>query len=115
MGEFIRPSFAKRCSKKYANAIRQRLSKEHQWGVSVPCACESLGHWRSTVEELAKKGAIGPLIAADLDLVNFFGSTEWDSIRDSIDDELHEIKQWTEWLHEQPVTTVLPSGEEFVR
>ena len=58
-------------------------------------------------------GTLPPMIAADLDLVNMFGSAEWDSIRQAICDEYEEIKSWTEWHHEQPTITVLPSGEEF--
>ena len=115
MGEFLRSSFAKRYSKKYCSHVRRQLAKEHQWGVSIPGACEGLSHWRSSVEDLAKSGEIQPLIAADLDLANFFGSTEWDSIRDAIDEELVEVKAWTEWQHEQPSITVLPSGEEFIK
>ena len=39
-----------------------------------------------------------------------FGNCELDSIRAAINDEMKEIKHWTEWHHQATTTTVLPSG-----
>ena len=50
MGEVVRSSYAKRHVKKYAKPIRRAMTAEHQWGLSVPGACEGLCHWRGTVE-----------------------------------------------------------------
>jgi hypothetical protein len=113
MGEFLRSSYAKRFIKKHSHSIRRQLRAAHQWGVGVPGACEAMGHWRTTVEPLIQDGLLQPMVAADLDLENMFGSVEWDSIRDSINEELREVKSWTEWHHEQPAVAVLPNGDEF--
>ena len=111
MGEIIRSSFSKRMAKRYAAPIRRAMAEEHQWGISIPGACEALSHWRSTVEDLAREGALGPIVVADVDQVNMFGNAEWDSIRSSIDCSFREILRWTEWSHEKPGEVVLPSGE----
>eukprot|EP00974_Lingulodinium_polyedra_P103946 10061499-Lingulodinium_polyedra.AAC.1 len=94
MGEFIRSSFGKRYGNKYGRQCRRIFGNAHQWAVGVPGACEALSHWRGAVEELAVAGVIGPLVAADLDMVNFFGSCEWSDIRDGIDKEMAEIFAW---------------------
>ena len=54
------------------------MAANHQWGLSVPGACESLCHWRGVVEDMAKAGELGPVVIADLDQVNMFGNAEWD-------------------------------------
>ena len=72
MAEVVRSSFGKRMVKKYAAPIRRAMAEEHQWGISVPGACESISHWRSTVEDLAREGALGPIVIADVDQVNMF-------------------------------------------
>ena len=71
-------------------------------------------HFRSTVEELALRGDIPALVAIDVDLVNMFGSVEWDEMRGAVDAaEFPELASWMEWHHRQATATVLPSGEEF--
>ena len=97
--------------KKHVVAIRRSMAEEHQWGISVPGAYESLSHWRSTVEDLARDDALGPIVLADIDQVNMFGNAECGSIRSSIDDSLGEISNWTKWTHQKPAEVVLPSGE----
>ena len=111
MTEVVRSSFGKRYVKQYAKQIRCAMAEEHQWGLSVPGACESLCHWRGTVEDMARAGEIQPVVIADLDQVNMFGNAEWDSIRQSIDSNLSEIMGWTTWTHMKPSEVVLPSGE----
>ena len=88
MGEFIRSSYAKKASRKHIAAIRRHLRSAHQWGVGVPGACEAMGHWRTTTEQLCIDGTLPPMVAADLDIVNRFGNCEWASIRAAIGDEL---------------------------
>ena len=56
----------------------------HQWGISLPGACEGLCHWRGTVEPMVANGTLKPLVAADLDLVNTFGNAEWPCIRQAL-------------------------------
>ena len=63
------------------------------------------------MEDLAREGALGPIVVADVDQVNMFGNAEWDSIRSSIDCAFSEVLRWTEWSHEKPGEVVLPSGE----
>ena len=82
-------------------------------GVGIPGACEAMGHWRSTVEGLIIDGKLPALVAADIDLVNMFGNCEWPSIRAAIDDELREVKAWTDWHHAAEAITILPCGDEF--
>eukprot|EP00969_Alexandrium_andersonii_P144667 6397320-Alexandrium_andersonii.AAC.1 len=114
MGEVVRTSFAKRCTKRRLPALRARFRAAHQWGVGVPGACEAMAHWRGTVEELAVRGAIPAVVALDVDLVNMFGSVEWDAMRSSIDPaEFPEIAAWTSWHQQEPSVTLLPSGETF--
>ncbi len=53
-------------------------------------------------------------MAVDVDMVNMFGSIEWDSMRAAVcPNSYPEMAQWTRWQQEQPSVTVLPSGEEF--
>ena len=95
MGEFIRSSYAKRMTKRHIGSIRGQMRDTHQWGMGIPGACEALSHWRCTVESLALEGKLPALVAADVDLENMFGNTEWPAIRNAISDEMREIKAWT--------------------
>ncbi len=113
MGELLRTCYAKRFAKKHMPKLRKGFRQAHQWGIGVPGACEGLVHWRGTVEELAIEGVIEPVVAVDVDLVNMFGNAEWPQIRAALQDDLDEILAWTEWHHEEPAVTVLPSGMEF--
>ena len=87
------------------------MATAHQWGLSVLGACESLCHWRGTVEDMAKAGELGLIIVADVEQVNMFGNAEWQSIHQSIDRNLDELATWTDWVHQRPVEVLLPSGE----
>ena len=80
---------------KYAARTRRRLAKEHQWLVSIPGAVEAMAHWRGNIEELAICGAIEPVVAADIDLVNMFGNCQWVEVRQAIDETMVEIVAWT--------------------
>ena len=72
-----------------------------------------MGHWRSTAEGLIIDGKLPALVAADIVLVNLFGNCEWPSIRAAIDDELREVKAWTDWHHAAEAITILPCGDEL--
>ena len=114
MGEVLRSSFAKRYTKHHLPALRAHFRNAHQWGVGVPGACEAMVHWRGAVEELATQGAIPALVALDVDLVNMFGSVEWEAMRSAIDaTAFPEIATWTAWHQQEASTTLLPSGEIF--
>ena len=52
-------------------------------------------------------------MAADLDLVNMFGNTEWPHIRAALRTHFPEASSWTEWQHQSDSVTTLPSGREF--
>ena len=67
-------------------------------------------HWRSTLEELILAGKLEPMVVADLDMVNMFGTVEWPSSRDALSEHFSEASPWTEWQHEEPCVTKLPSG-----
>eukprot|EP00973_Karenia_brevis_P057003 7929184-Karenia_brevis.AAC.1 len=61
---------SKRLLGRAATHLRPTLLQMHQWGVLMPGGAEALVHWRACVEDLALSGAIGPLVAFDLDLAN---------------------------------------------
>ena len=89
MGEVLRSSYAKRYTKKHLPALRRQLRAAHQWGNGVPGACEAMAHWRGAVEELAQSGAIPALVAVDVDMVNMFGSIEWDAMRAAVSQDAY--------------------------
>ena len=107
MGELIRSSFGKRYVREYAPRIRTAMAVQHQWGISVPGACEGLSHWRGTVEDMARQGQLGPVVVADLDQVNMFGNAEWPAIRDAVDASFVELAGWLQWAHQAPSDVVL--------
>ena len=93
--------------------LRTKTLHMHQWGVSLPGACEALCHWRGTVEPLVLNGTLEPLVAADLDLVNMFGNAEWPAIRAALRTHFAEASAWTEWQHQSDSVTTLPTGRVF--
>ena len=104
MGEFIRSSYAKRFTRKHLGSIRKRFRSAHEWGVGIPGACEAIGHWRSTVEELIVDSKLPALVAADIDLVNMFGNCVWRAIREAID---------SEWRARQGINKLAPCSPRF--
>ena len=112
MGEFLRSCYAKRVVHSHRAKLRTAFLGMHQWGVGLPGSAEALSHWRGLVEELITVGALEPMIAADLDLVNMFGNVEWPAIREAIQAHFSEASPWTCWQQEQPSVTTLPSGTE---
>ena len=47
-------------------------------------------HARVTIEDVAASGALGDFAAIDVDMKNFFGSIEWEAIRDSYAEKFPE-------------------------
>ena len=101
---------SKRLLRATRNRLRPRLLASHQWGVALPGGVEALVHWRSTIEELARDGAIPALVASDLELKNMFGSIEWSRIRAAVNAHLPEAAAWTQWAHHEPAIVQLPDG-----
>ena len=85
----------------------------HQWGISLPGACERLCHWRGTTEPLAANGTLEPLVAADLELVNMLGDAGWPCIRQALRTHFPEASAWTEWQHQADSVTSLSTGATF--
>ena len=50
IGEALRATSAQRVLKSAAAKVRPTLVRMRQWGVSLPGGCESLIHWRSSIE-----------------------------------------------------------------
>ena len=84
MGELLRSAYAKRLVNQQQVILRSKVLRMHQWGISLPGACEGLCRWRGTIEPLAANGTLEPLVAVDLDLVNMFGNAEWPRIRQAL-------------------------------
>ena len=113
IGDVLRSSMSKRVIREANARMRPRLMESHQWGVALPGAAEALVHWRSTVEEMARRGDISALVAFDLDLQNMFGSIEWPKIRAAIAAHLPEAAAWTDWAHRESAVVQLPDGTEY--
>ena len=113
IGEFLRSAYAKRLVNLAQVHLRTKTLHMHQWGVSLPGACEALCHWRGTIEPLVLNGTLEPLVAADLDLVNMFGNAEWPHIRAALRTHFPEASSWTEWQHQSDSVTTLPCGRTF--
>lgn len=114
IGEVLRTSYAKHIVRAHESSLRPKLLSMRQWGLAMPGGAEAMVHWRSTMEDLAMSGHIAPLVALDLDLKNMFGTIEWPKIRAAVAEHLPSISSWTQWTHQQPMTTVLPSMSEAV-
>ena len=69
MGELLRSAYAKQLVNQHKVILRSKVLRMHQWGISLPGACEGLCHLGGTVEPMAANGTLEPLVAADLDLV----------------------------------------------
>ena len=84
-----------------------------QFGVQMPGGFEALYHARSTVEHCAEKGMLGELAVVDVDMVNFFGSVEWQPMLDAYAEVFPEGLQWEAWATEQENNISLPCGDEI--
>jgi len=61
-----------------------------QHGVMIPGGAEALYHARATIEEPAEQGILEPLAIVDVDMVNFFGSVEWNPMLEAYAELLPE-------------------------
>ena len=113
-GEWVRKVVAKVLLRRNRGKIRSLMLRFGQFGVAIPGGAEMLYHARSTIEEVADSGALGPLTVVDLDLVNFFGSVEWDYILRAYDELFPEGYKWEEWFTRKRCVAHLPSGEKVV-
>jgi hypothetical protein len=110
-GEWLRKVIGKSLLLKHKDAIIKLMFELHQYGVNMQGGTEILFHARDTIEELARTGQLPPIAIIDVDLVNCFGSLEWDSILDAYAKLLPEALPWERWCTAQECDAVLPSGE----
>ena len=57
-------------------------------------------------------GLIEPIVAADLDMENFFNTVEWPAIRSSLRRHFPEASAVVEWEQQTPGMMVLSDGSE---
>jgi len=110
-GEWLRKAIAKVLLRRNRSKIQSLMLRFGQLGVAIPGGAETLYHARTTIEELAANGTLGPVAVVDLDLVNFFGSVEWDAILDTYADLFQEGYAWESWCTREPCEVKLPSGD----
>jgi hypothetical protein len=82
-----------------------------QFGVQLPGGCEALYHARATIEKCAGKGELGDIAVVDVDMVNFFGSVEWQPMLDTYATEFPEGLQWEAWATQEEGHVSLPCGD----
>ena len=70
-------------------------------------------HLLGTIEPMVANGAVEPLVAADLDLVNMCGNAEWPCIRQANRTQFLEDSAWTEWQHQSESVTFLTTSAAF--
>ena len=110
-GEYLRKIIGKSLLQRFAPLIKKLMLEFGQFGVSVPGGIDVLIHARSTIEDLACKGVIDPLVVVDADLINCFGMFEWPSIVGSTTSFLPEVKPWLEWCSQDAADIKLPCGD----
>ena len=54
MGEILRSAYARRLVNQHQVVLRSKALRMHQWGISLPGACEGLCHWRGNIEPLVE-------------------------------------------------------------
>ena len=54
-----------------------------------------------------------PMVVADLELVNLFGSVEWPCILNALQRFFPEACAWTDWQHQRDSVTQLPAGSSW--
>ena len=112
-GEWFRKAISKVLLRRHRVKIQQVMLELQQFGVMIPGGAEALYHARVTIEELADSGSLGPLVAVDVDLVNFFGSVEWAATKDAYRDLFPEGLAWESWCQAEPVSITLPCREQI--
>ena len=113
MEELLRSAYAKQLANPHQVFFRSKALRVHQWCISLPGACEALCHWRGTIEPMVANGPLGPLVAADLDLVNMFDNAESPRIPQALRTHFLEASAWTEWPHQSEAVTSLSTEATF--
>jgi hypothetical protein len=93
-GEWLRKVISKSLLNRHRKQIQKLMISLHQFGVAMPGGCEALFHARDTIEEVARSGSLPPLAIIDVDLVNCFGSFEWDAIVGACEELFPEGVPW---------------------
>ena len=70
-GEVLRAVPVKRLLQTHAPKLRKALLGMRQWEILIPGGCKSPVHCRSTVDQAAREGNLGPIVAIDLDVKYF--------------------------------------------
>ena len=112
-GEWLRKVIAKVFLRRHKLKIRQAMLRLRQFGVMIPGGAEALHHARTTIEEIAADGQLGPLVAVDVDMKNFFGSVEWEATESSYRELLPEGLPWVSWCQAAPVSVSLPCKQRI--
>ena len=110
-GEWLRKVIGKTLINRHRKTIRKVMVSLRQFGVALPGGAEALFHARETVEAMARSGTLPPLAVVDVDLVNCYGSLEWDAIIEAYEEFLPEAVPWERWCTNQPCEATLPSSE----
>ena len=113
-GEWVRKVVAKVLLRRHRAKIRTLMLRFGQFGVAIPGGVEMLYHARNTIETVAESGVLGPMAVVDLDLVNFYGSVEWNSILQAYDEFFQEGYKWEKWCTSECCAAFLPSGDKVV-
>ena len=93
-GEWFRKAIAKVLLRRHRAKIRQTMLALQQYDVMIPGGAEALYHARATIEEAAEQGTLEPLAIVDVDMVNFFGSVEWNQMLEAYAELSPEAFAW---------------------
>ena len=103
MGEFLRKLLIRRTLHVNREEVQQTMLSHRQWGVGAPGDSEAIAHCHLGLESLHRAGQLPrPMLVVQIDAENFFGSLEWDSIREALECEPPELAPATAWKHQSP-------------
>ena len=103
MGEFLRKFLVRRTLHVHRLRTQRTMLSCRQWGVGAPGGSEAIAHCHLGLESLHRAGKLPTaLLAVQVDAENFFGSLEWDAIRQAVGEELPELGPTTAWKHQAP-------------
>ena len=111
VGELWRRIVAKKAAHGVRDGMKASLLNHRQFGVAVGGGADVLVHFRTAVEEAARRDDGPALLLLDLDLQNAFPTFEWAAIREAVGDMAPSLSAWTSWCHQAPAEVLLPSGE----
>ncbi len=110
-GEWLRKLAGKKGLQRHRKRIINLMVSLAQYGVAIPGGAEALFHASDAIETLAASGAMGPIAVVDVDLVNCFGSLEWDAIVEAYDKLLPEMSSWERWVTAESGEARLQCGD----